>query len=381
MKKVDELRQELTGVKEEVRSLLNDNKVEDAETKMNEVRSLEKKIKMQEELDQEEERELDTKMEKGEGNKMENREVDQAVEYRNAFLNMVRGKELNAEEKRSLTSGTASNGGYTVPKSFHTKLIDKLSELNIMRKLGTIIQTDSDTDIPVVVAHGVADWTAEEGAYNESDETFGQITIKAYKLTRIIKVSEELLQDSAFDLETYLVNEFARSIAKAEENAFVAGDGVNKPEGVFVAAEVGHTAASSTAITADEIIDLYYSLPRAYRDKAVFIANDSTVKAVRKLKDSDGNYLWEKGLNGEPATILGKPVYTSEFAPEIALSANVMAFGDMSYYQIADRKTRVFQRLNELYSANGQVGFRGYERVDGKLTLAEAVKVLKMAAV
>ncbi|MGJ9381526.1 phage major capsid protein [Salipaludibacillus sp. CF4.18] len=380
MKKVDELRQDLTGIKEEVRSLLNENKVKDAEAKMEEARSLEKKINMQVELDEQEERELDTKMKEGKGGKMENREQDQAAEYRNAFLSMVRGKDLSTEEKRSLTSGTASSGGYTVPQSFHKKLIDKLTDLNIMRKLGTIINTDSDMDIPIVVSHGSAAWTAEEGAFSESDDSFGQITIKAYKLTRIIKVSEELLQDSAFDLESYLVGEFARSLAKAEENAFVIGDGVDKPTGVFVSAETGVTTASGSAITADELIDLFYSLPRAYREKAVFVANDTTVKAIRKLKDSDGNYLWEKGLSGEPASILGKQIHTSEFAPEIALSANVIAFGDFSYYKIADRKTRVFSRLNELYSANGQVGFRGYQRVDAVLTLPESVKTLKMAS-
>ncbi|MCP3738812.1 phage major capsid protein [Rossellomorea sp. BNER] len=380
MRKIDELKQELTTLEGEVRSLLNEDKVKEAEVKMEEQRSLKSKIKIQEELDAQEEREVNEKMEKRE-EKQEERQDNKQVEYRDAFYKMVRGVDLNSDERRSLTAGSATAGGHTVPKSFQKKLIDKLEELNIMRKLATVIQTDSDMDIPVIVSHGTAAWTAEEGAYNESDDVFGQITLKAFKLTRIIKVSEELLQDSAFDLENYLVNEFARSIAKAEENAFVAGDGVDKPEGVFVGAEVGLTAASGSALKADEIVDLYYSLPRPYREKAVFIANDSTVKVIRKLKDSEGNYLWEKGLGGEPSTILGRPVHTSEFSPEIGVNANVIAFGDMSYYQIADRKTRVFQRLNEKYADFGQVGFRGYERVDGKLTLAEAVKVLKMAAV
>lgn len=375
MKKIDELRLDLNSMKEEVRGLLNDNKVQDAEKKMEEVRALESKIKIQEELEEEEKRNLEVEK----LNNQQQRKDENKVEYRDVFYKMIRGQEVVGEEKRALSAGVATAGGYTVPISFQEKLIDKLEELNIMRKLATVIQTDTDMDIPVVVTYGSADWTAENATYNESDDTFGQITIKAFKLTRIIKVSEELLQDSAFDLENYLVNEFARSIAKAEENAFIIGDGVDKPTGVFVDAEVGVTAASMTAITADEIIDLYYSLPRAYRDRAVFIANDTTVKAIRKLKDSEGNYLWEKGLNGEPSTILGRPVYTSEFAPEIATTNKVVVFGDLSYYQIADRKTRTFQRLNELYSANGQVGFRGYERVDGKLTLKEAVKVLQMA--
>ncbi|WP_069649644.1 phage major capsid protein [Caloranaerobacter ferrireducens] len=376
-KKIREMLDKLEEMKTEVRSLMNEDKVEEAEKKMEEVRALQKKIELEKQLLEEEKREIPEVDEV----KEEREEQNQEEEYRNVFYKFIRGTEITPEEKRVLSVGTAASGGYTVPQSFQKKLIQKLEELNIMRKLANVIRTDSDTDIPIVVSHGSAAWTAEGAAYNESDETFGQITIKAYKLTRIIKVTEELLNDSAFDLENYLVNEFARSIAKAEESAFINGDGTDKPEGVFVGADVGVTAASSSAITADEIIDLYYALPRAYRDKAVWIMNDATAKAIRKLKDSNGDYLWEKGFGSEPNTILGRPVYTSEFAPTFGVNAKVIAFGDMSYYTIADRQTRSFQRLNELYAANGQVGFRVYERVDGKLTLSEAVKVLQMAAV
>lgn len=379
-----ELRQLLDEKIKESRSLLEEGKMEEAKKAKDEARTLKEELETHIELRGLEptEEPKDPTPQIDPKNEPEDRaKEDNETEYRSAFYNMLRGRALSSEEKRALSEGTASAGGYTVPKSFMKKLVEKLEEMNIMRKLASIIKTDSDVDLPVVVSHGSADWTAEEANFNESDETFGQITLKAYKLTRIIKVSEELLADSAFDLEGYLALEFARRLAKAEENAFINGDGVNKPAGVFIGAEVGVTAAAGTAITADEIIDLYYSLPRAYRQNATWITNDTTAKAIRKLKDSNGDYLWQKGLAGEPDTILGKPFYTSEFAPQIALSAKVLAFGDISFYQIADRKSRVFQRLNELYSANGQVGFRGYERVDGKLTVAEAVKVLQMAAV
>lgn len=378
MKKVDELKQLLATKQGEMRSFLDADKIEEATGVKDELRAIQTKIDLQEELDASELRGVEAKVEKREI--IEKLEGNKVVgnEYRDAFYNMIRGVELSTEEMRSLKAGTASTGGYTVPKSFQAKLIDKLTQMNIMRSLSTVIGTDSDTDIPIVVSHGTAAWTAEEGAFNESDDVFGQITIKAYKLTRIIKVSEELLQDSAFNLEDYLVNEFARSISKAEENAFIVGDGVNKPTGIFTSAQLGKTTASATAFTADEIIDLYYSLPRQYRENASFVMHDTTVKAIRKLKDSEGNYLWEKGLGQATETILGRPVYTSEFAPEIAAGAKVVVFGDISYYQIADRKERTFQRLNELYAASGQVGFRGFERVDGLLTLPEAVKVMKM---
>ena len=146
-------------------------------------------------------------------------------------------------------------------------------------------------------------------------------------------------------------------------------------------AEIGVTAASATAITFDEVMDLYYSLRSPYRKSAVFIMNDSTVKALRKLKNGNGDYIWQPSVTaGTPDTILNRPVYTSSFVPTLEGSAKPILFGDMHYYWIADREGRRFQRLNELYAPNGQVGFLSSERVDGKLILPEAVKCLQMKA-
>lgn len=385
MTKVQELKAELAEEKEKAEKL---DKAEDIKASIDKIKDIKAKIELAEMEEAEEKAKIENKIDKGEAKKINEKEVDNMKNideirasqvYSDGFYNIIRGKELTAEQKEVMN--VVSTAGVPVPKSFQNKLIEKLHELNIMRQLGTVITTSLDTDIPYVDTEGSAAWTDENGAYNESDDTFGTITISAYKLTRIIKVSEEILEDNTFDLEGYLVRSFARAIATPEEAAFINGDGTKKPTGVFVGASAGVTAASSTAITADELIDLYYSLKRVYRSKAVFIMNDSTLKAIRKLKDSQNNYLWSAGLNGEPATILGKPVYTSEFAPEIAAGAKAIAFGDMSYYTIADRGSRTFQRLNELFAANGQVGFKGSERVDGKLTLSEAVKVMVLKAV
>ena len=218
----------------------------------------------------------------------------------------------------------------------------------------------------------------------DSDDSFGQVTIGSFKLGTTIKVSEELINDSVFDLENYISKEFARRIGSREEEAFFTGDGNGKPLGFLAAnggAEVGVTAASATAITADEIIDLYYSLKTPYRKNAVWILNDATVKAVRKLKDSTGQYLWQPALTeGTPDKLLGRPVYTSAYMPTAAAGAKTIAFGDFKYYWIADRQGRSFRRLNELYATTGQVGFLGSQRVDGKLILSEAVKVLAQKA-
>ncbi len=126
-------------------------------------------------------------------------------------------------------------------------------------------------------------------------------------------------------------------------------------------------------------MDLFYSLRAPYRRNAVFLMNDSTIKAIRKLKNLSGDYLWQPSVQtGEPDRLLGRPIYTSTFMPEIESGAKVIAFGDMSYYWIADRTARTFKRLDELYAPTGQVGFLGAERVDGKLILPEAIKILAM---
>lgn len=131
----------------------------------------------------------------------------------------------------------------------------------------------------------------------------------------MIKVSEELLNDSVFPLESYISREFARRIGSKEEEAFFTGDGSGKPTGILAAtggAQVGVTTAGAAAITIEEVLDLFYSLKAPYRNKAVFVMNDSTVKAIRKLKDGNGQYLWQPSLQaGTPDTILNRPLYTS----------------------------------------------------------------------
>ena len=306
-------------------------------------------------------------------------------EYKANFWNAMRSKVPLPSVVNALEEGTDSEGGYLVPDEYERTLVEALEEENVFRQMAKVIRTSSgDRKIPVVATKGTASWIDEEGAYTESDDSFGQVSIGAYKVGTMIKVSEELLNDSVFDLESYIAKEFARRIGAKEEEAFFTGDGSGKPLGVLAAtggAETGVTAASSTAVTADELMDLFYSLKSPYRKKAVWVLNDSTIKAVRKLKDSTGQYLWQPSLvTGTPDTLLGRPVKTSAYMPVIAAGAKTIAFGDFSYYWIADRQGRSFKRLNELYAANGQVGFLGSQRVDGKLVLSEAVKVLAQKA-
>ena len=305
--------------------------------------------------------------------------------YRTSFWDMMRSRTMGREVVDALQVGTDSEGGYLVPDEFEHTIVEALEEENVFRTLAHVIQTSSgDRKIPVSASKGTASWIDEEGAFTESDDSFSQVTIGAYKLGTMIKVSEELLNDSAFDLEAYIAKEFARRIGAKEEEAFFTGDGSGKPLGVLAAsggAETGITAASATAVTADELMDLFYSLKAPYRKNAVWIVNDSTIKAIRKLKDGNGQYLWQPALTaGAPDMLLGRPVKTSAFMPSIAAGARSVLFGDLSHYWIADRQGRTFKRLGELYAPNGQVGFLGSQRVDGRLVLPEAVKVLVQKA-
>lgn len=305
--------------------------------------------------------------------------------YRKSFWNAMRQKVVRPEVMNALQVGTDSEGGYLVPDEFEHTLVEALQEENIFRKLAHIIQTASgDRKIPVVASKGTASWVDEEGSITESDDSFGQVSIGAYKLGTLIKVSNELLNDSVFPLEGYISKEFARRIGAKEEDSFFNGDGDGKPVGIFHStggAQVGVTAASTSAITADEIIDLFYSLGAPYRKKAAWVLNDATVKSIRKLKDGNGNYLWQPALTADtPDTLLGRPVYTSSAVPTIASGAKVIAFGDFNYYWIADRQGRVFKKLSELYATTDQTGFVATQRVDGKLILPEAIKVLQMKA-
>ena len=304
--------------------------------------------------------------------------------YAKNFWNAMRAKSVSHEVLNALQVGTDSEGGYLVPDEYERTLIEALEDQNIFRQLAHVIHTSSgDRKIPVVASKGTASWIDEEAQYPESDDAFGQVSIGAFKLATMIKISEELLNDSVFDMPAYIAKEFARRIGAAEEEAFFTGNGTGKPLGILAAtggAETGVTAAAVDKITMDEVIDLFYSLRAPYRRNAVFIMNDATVKALRKLKDGQGQYLWQPSITaGTPDTILNRPVYTSGFMPTLATGNKTILFGDLGYYWVADREGRSFKRLNELYAPTGQVGFLASQRVDGKLILPEAVKVLKQA--
>lgn len=307
--------------------------------------------------------------------------VQDDPEYRQAFFKMLTARdpaEITIEEQRTLSKATAAAGANLVPTLFEDQLVQLLRFYGVMRELATVMTTDSGAllQIPRVSSHGTAVWTAENAAFTPSDEVFGQLSLSAYKLSTIIQISEELMQDSAFDLEAYVANEFAQRIGVAQNSAFVTGNGVGKPTGILQGLAIGVTGATgqTTTITGDNVFDLYHSLLVPYRRNAKWVGSDGIIKALRKVKETTGQYLWAPGLTvGEPDTLLGRPIYADPDFPAPAANAVPLVFGDFSFYWIRDVRGIAFQRLNELYAANGQVGFRTYSRSDAMMTRPEAI--------
>lgn len=295
-------------------------------------------------------------------------------EYKAAMLGALRSNFRNVSNV--LQEGVDADGGYLVPEEYDKRLIDVLEEENILRALGTKLTTAGDHKINVAATKPAASWIEEGQELTWGDSTFSQILLDAHKLHVAIKVTEELLYDNAFGLENYIIAQFGKALANAEEDAFLNGDGKGKPTGIFAKTGGGNVTAEVAAFTGDELINLVYTLKRPYRKKAAFIMNDKNLAVLRKLKDANDQYLWQPSLKeGEPERLLGYPVYTSAYAP-----ADAIAFGDFSYYNIGDRGSRSFKKLTELFAGNDMVGFVAKERVDGKLILPEAVQILKLKA-
>lgn len=302
------------------------------------------------------------------------------AEYREDFLNLVRGKR---PVHNVMEEGTPSTGGYLVPIEFDKNLVKALKHENVIRSISKVITTAAPHRINIALTDVSADWVAESGVFTPSTPTFNQLSLDAYTLRAAALVSEELLQDSMFDLEDYLISNFALAFAAKEEQAFCVGVGNTQPTGIFTAngGDVGITTAGATDIKADELIDLTYSLKDGYKKSAIFVLNSATLAGIRKLKDGNGVYMWQPSLQADqPDRLLGFPVYVSQYAPTIAAGAYTVAFGDFQNYWIADRSGRTVRRADELHIANLQTGFYAFQRVDGKTVLPEGIKLLKQHA-
>lgn len=289
--------------------------------------------------------------------------------------------------KAALQEDTASEGGYLVPSVYSSELVTALNEMSVLRMAGARVMQVSGTNsfkVPTIINSPAAVLTGEEGAFDQQEPTFSQVPFTPYKYTRLSKASDELLEDSGTDvMRQVLLPDFAQAFASAENTAFATGTGSDQPQGVVSGGTKVDTATAET-FAADDIITLYHALPSSYRQRAVWLLNDVVAAQIRTFKESTtGQYLWQPGLQaGQPDTLLGRPVYTLNTMDSDTTTAgkHILLFGDLSYFWIVDFGMESIRRLDELYAANGQVGFRMYKRIDSNVMVSEAIQILRVKA-
>lgn len=276
---------------------------------------------------------------------------------------------------RDLVKSSATAGGNTVPTTFYGQLMAHLIEVSGVMMAGpTVLNTSSGEtiEIPVTTAHSSAALTAEAAAISESDPAFAKRTLGAYKYGVLLQASTELLTDTGVDLEGYLAMQAGRALGNAFGVHAITGDGSSKPTGVITSASAGVTGGTAVvgAFTADNLIDLYYSVIAPYRNSTScgWLMRDSTLGAARKLKDGQGQYLWQPSIQvGAPDTLLGKPVHTDPNVAAPALSAKSVAFGDFSQYFVRLAGGVRFERSDDYAFNSDLVTFRAIIRADGLL--------------
>ncbi|ODN40999.1 phage major capsid protein [Piscirickettsia litoralis] len=302
-------------------------------------------------------------------------------EYEAGFMNYVQGRSSGLDIKAGLVEGTEDKGGYLVPTKLQNKLIEALENEMVMRQICHVTRTETTTDIPMVDTYGKATWTGEGVAAVATDDKFKKKTIRAHRLSRVIKVSEELLADSSPNIQQHIAYSFGRSFGEAQEEAFLLGDGSGKPNGLLGSAPVAKVVSGQTSISLDDILDLRSSVKSSYRRKGSYLMNDLTYGSLLKLKDANGQYIMQPDFKvGEGDMLRGKRVNTSDFMPELAANTSAALFGDFSQYIIADRGGIALRRLNELYAVTAEVGFLMWVRVDALHLQVDAIKQLKTAA-
>lgn len=286
--------------------------------------------------------------------------------------------------KAAMAEGANNTGGYLVPIQYSNDLVTALTEQSILRAAGAkqITIGSNSYKVPSLTNTTRAVKTSEAGSFNENEPTLGEIVFTPYKYTALVKASDEVLEDSRINLyQDVILPDMAQAFAAGENEDFTVGDGSGDPQGIVTGGTVGVTAAAVAAITADEVIDLYHALGHLYRARATWMMSDTAIKLIRKLKDSNGVYLWQPGLTmGQPDTILGRPLITNNSVAVPAAAAKTVVFGDFNYFLIVDRHGLEIRQLSELYAASGQIGWRAYKRYTSGVLLAAAIQVLQQAA-
>ncbi len=299
-----------------------------------------------------------------------------AAAYNTAFWDtMHTGMPHNA-----LKEGSDGTGGYLVPNTYEDKLVKSLSRKNVLRQISRTIQTTHRMHIPVAGDGEGADWIPENTVMKFMEAEFGEVILDAHKLAASIRASDEMLEDGGVDLEQYIMDMFSERIGTAEEKAFIGGDGNGKPLGLVYQAQLGAVSELEKDITMEDMVNLEYSLKSEYRKNAVWLMSEDAYNRLRRIPHYQGHGVWRNDLKeGDPVRLFGYPIYICKAMDDVEPGSIPVMFGDFRHYWIGDRGKRVIKRLVERYADRGQVAFITSERVDAKLVLPEAVKMLKIS--
>ena len=296
-------------------------------------------------------------------------------EYDIAFWDSMRTKPV--ESGILAKASETSTGTYAMPDSSANKFMKALIKESVFRNMATVLKAyKTGYRLYTKDCKDKAQFVKEGGQIPIYDgmEDFNTNSIGSYKLASIVKLDEEFVNDAGFDIEKHLTERFGKTFARAEDDAFINGSGADEPTGILATEGGAETGITAIDLTYDDMISLYFSVDKEYRRNGMWLMNDRTALALRKLKDNDGNYLWNNADN----TILGKPVVISEYMPDADSGNKPVAFGDFSYYWIIGRKPVSVRSLTEKFSIYDQVGYLGVEYLDGKLVRNEAIKVIQI---
>lgn len=385
-KKVNDQRLEALEKGESTADL--DSKLSNIESKLNSFEEMNQKL-VAAEQSQTEVKEQMSKLEtalKRPASGMETKQID---EYMSAFDTYCRkGLEgLDPVEKKALTVSNDSTGGYLAPPEYVRELLKTVTEISPIRSIARVRSTGQRSiQIPKRTGQFAAAWVSESGSRAETTGyQVGLEELPAHEHYALVDISEQDLEDTVFDLEAEMQSEFAEQFAKAEGSAFVSGNGVGKPEGFMENSSVGEiVSGNASAITADSLISLVHNIKSDYGRNGVFVFNRSTLAAIRKLKDTAGQYVFQAGMDlrgGAMSTILGYPYVEATDMPDIAADAYPIAFGDFRRaYMIVDRVALAVLRDPFTQATTGNVRYIARRRVGGQVVQAEAINKLKVAA-
>ena len=288
--------------------------------------------------------------------------------YRVAFENRLRTNQLGDVDDYNLKLAKLKNNSYPLPYSFKGDYTEHLAHENLFRRFGTVIHTEIEEGTVVCMdVMPEPEIIDENQSYPSPHEMrYPCLRCRSHKLAMLGKIPCSFVDDTRFDLAGYVYREIGHCFGRAEENICLNGIGQTKPKRLLHSAEIGVTAST---LTADAVIELFFSLDKQYRKNAVWVMNDETAMTLRMLKDSAGNFLWRSTDD----TIFSHTVVISNY-----INDSTIVFGDLSYYWLIERQPLAVRPLNELYAQESCLGLAASERIDGKLVRSEAVKLFKL---